>query len=403
MFKRSSIGRAAPAAAPADEDAPCAIKVVVRSRPLSDKELQGRTPVVVSVSRSAVQVVNPVVFADPAFQEAFHGSAAGDTTPPLTLSAAAIAAANAAGECRTFHFDRCFGASGEATVDADVDADSQRPNQELLFDEVGRSVIESAFQGFNCTLLAYGQTGSGKTHTMVGDKTAAGKGVIPRVCEALFREIDARRDKEAADEGDADVKRAIYSAHVSYCEIYKEKVNDLLDTEAATEKRRPSFSTQTQVGAVGDSESGAASTTSRRTLRVREHPVTGPFVEGLSIRSVTSYADIAEEMLAGEKLRTVASTLMNPVSSRSHAVFTITFTQTTFDPMSQCANDKTSKISMIDLAGSERANVSGTSGDRLKEGAMINKSLTTLGRVISALSKYVLHCLQIESLTAIVH
>ncbi|KAJ8564301.1 hypothetical protein ON010_g7043 [Phytophthora cinnamomi] len=224
---------------------------------------------------------------------------------------------------------------------------------------------------------------------MVGDKTAAGKGVIPRVCEALFREIDARRDKEAADEGDADVKRAIYSAHVSYCEIYKEKVNDLLDTEAATEKRRPSFSTQTQVGAVGDSESGAASTTSRRTLRVREHPVTGPFVEGLSIRSVTSYADIAEEMLAGEKLRTVASTLMNPVSSRSHAVFTITFTQTTFDPMSQCANDKTSKISMIDLAGSERANVSGTSGDRLKEGAMINKSLTTLGRVISALSKRV--------------
>uniref|UniRef100_H3G595 Kinesin-like protein n=1 Tax=Phytophthora ramorum TaxID=164328 RepID=H3G595_PHYRM len=241
-------------------------------------------------------------------------------------------------------------------------------NQELIFDEVGQSVIESAFQGFNCTMLAYGQTGSGKTHTMVGDKTVSGKGVIPRVCEALFREIDARRDKEAIlqeEEGDSDVKRTMYSAHVSYCEIYKEKVNDLLDTEA-NEANVP-----------------------RRTLRVREHPVTGPFVEGLSLRSVTSYADIAEEMLAGEKLRTVASTLMNAVSSRSHAVFTITFTQTTFDPISQCANDKTSKISMIDLAGSERANVSGTSGDRLKEGAMINKSLTTLGRVISALSKYV--------------
>ncbi|KAF4321463.1 hypothetical protein BBO99_00003209 [Phytophthora kernoviae] len=168
---------------------------------------------------------------------------------------------------------------------------------------------------------------------------------------------------------------------VSYCEIYKEKVNDLLDSDSM-KKRRPSITSLTQ-----SSSDEAAAT--RRTLKVREHPVTGPFVEGLSSRSVTSYADIAEEMLAGEKLRTVASTLMNSVSSRSHAVFTITFTQTTFDPTSQCANDKTSKISMIDLAGSERANVSGTSGDRLKEGAMINKSLTTLGRVISALSKYV--------------
>ncbi|KAE9041510.1 hypothetical protein PR003_g9697 [Phytophthora rubi] len=379
MFKRSSLGRAA---SPPDEDAPCAIKVVVRSRPLSDRERQSKTPVVVSVSRSAVQVVNPVVFADPSVIEALGASIGGDTASVLTLNAAAIAAANAAGECRTFHFDRCFGATGGDA--ADVDEDTERPNQELIFDEIGRSVLDSAFQGFNCTMLAYGQTGSGKTHTMVGDQSVAGKGVIPRVCEALFREIDARREKEAEDEnGEADVKRTIYSAHVTYCEIYKEKVNDLLDTEV-TEKRRPSFTTQTQTG---DSESAAVSTTPRRTLRVREHPITGPFVEGLSVRSVTSYADIAEEMLAGEKLRTVASTLMNPVSSRSHAVFIITFTQTTFDPISQCANDKTSKISMIDLAGSERANVSGTSGDRLKEGAMINKSLTTLGRVISALSK----------------
>ncbi|KAL3674289.1 hypothetical protein V7S43_000244 [Phytophthora oleae] len=359
-----------------DEDAPCAIKVVVRARPLNDKEKQAKTPVVVNVSRSGVQVVNPVLFSDPSFLETV------DSDVQITLSAAAIKAATLAGECRTFHFDRCFGASVGASGDVvDVDDETQRPNQELIFEDIGQSVIESAFQGFNCTLFAYGQTGSGKTHTMVGEKSISGKGVIPRVCEALFREIDTRRDKEAtvAEEDEPEVKRTIYGAHVSYCEIYKEKVNDLLDLEgnAAMEKRRPSFSTQTQ----------NVDVEARKTLKVREHPVTGPFVEGLSIRSVTSYADIAEEMLAGEKLRTVASTLMNPVSSRSHAVFTITVTQTTFDPISRCANDKTSKISMIDLAGSERANVSGTSGDRLKEGAMINKSLTTLGRVISALSK----------------
>ncbi|KAL4155175.1 hypothetical protein PRNP1_007288 [Phytophthora ramorum] len=385
MKPRPSLSRGSPNSSSNDEDVPCAIKVVVRSRPLNERELQAKTPVIVNVSRAAVQVVNPIVFSDPSFLETVGPSSPSIGDASLALSTAVINAATTAGECRSFHFDRCFGASIGDSISIDVDLETQRPNQERIFDEVGQSVIESAFQGFNCTMLAYGQTGSGKTHTMVGDKTVSGKGVIPRVCEALFREIDARRDKEAIlqeEEGDSDVKRTMYSAHVSYCEIYKEKVNDLLDTEAVMnpEKRRPSFTTQTQTV---ETEANVP----RRTLRVREHPVTGPFVEGLSLRSVTSYADIAEEMLAGEKLRTVASTLMNAVSSRSHAVFTITFTQTTFDPISQCANDKTSKISMIDLAGSERANVSGTSGDRLKEGAMINKSLTTLGRVISALSK----------------
>ncbi|CEG50191.1 kinesin-like protein [Plasmopara halstedii] len=361
MLKRSSLRPST------DDDGPCAIKVVVRARPLNDKERQANTPIVVGVSRTQIQVVNPAIFSDPSVLEAAGSGGSGPA-----LSSSLISAANVTGECRTFQFDRCFGSFFNGH---DVDEEKQRPNQELIFDEMGQSLIESAFQGFNCTMFAYGQTGSGKTHTMVGDKTASGKGVIPRVCEALFQEIEARRERESIFHDQDGLKRTIYSAHVSYCEIYKEKVNDLLDTEIS-EKQRSSLANHTQ----SDVES-------RRALKVREHPVTGPFVEGLSIRSVTSYADIADEMLAGEKLRTVASTLMNAVSSRSHAVFTITFTQTSFDPISQCANEKTSKISMIDLAGSERANVSGTSGDRLKEGAMINKSLTTLGRVISALSK----------------
>ncbi|RLN20765.1 hypothetical protein BBJ28_00012719 [Nothophytophthora sp. Chile5] len=343
-------------------DEPCAIKVVVRARPLNEKEVQAKTPIIVNVSRESIQVVNPIVFADPSYLEAASSPGGRRPSvsdlPPIALSPAATAAANAIGECRTFHFDRCFGASLPEGVDAaevaagsyDVDSTTQRPNQELIFDEIGQDLIASAFQGFNCTLLAYGQTGSGKTHTMVGDKTPAGKGVIPRVCEALFLEVEARRAKEAerdeaggdspATGGEKETGRTIYSAHVSYCEIYKEKVNDLLDSEApssATEKRRPSLTSPFQASS---DEATASASSSRRALRVREHPITGPFVEGLSSHSVASYADIAEEMLAGEKLRTVASTLMNAVSSRSHAVFTITFTQTAFDPVSQCANDK---------------------------------------------------------------
>lgn len=359
-----------------DPNKECAIKVVIRARPLSDRELLGKTPVIVNVTRTSVQVINPVVFLDPTYLEAIS-SPTKRVTPrdlPLALTTQGIAAATAAGECRTFHFDRCFGVDNAAANETepfahsyDIDVTTQRPNQELVFDEIGREMIESAFQGFNCTVLAYGQTGSGKTHTMVGEKTSKGKGLIPRVCEALFTEIDARRAREDATAsasaeglvGDSEGKRAtMYSAHVSYCEIYKEKVNDLLESVAPSmsggdgtapslaKSRSPPTSPSSGAGDVESSFGSSSAGPARRTLRVREHPVTGPFVEGLSSRAVTCYADIAEEMLAGEKLRTVASTLMNPVSSRSHAVFTITFTQTAFDAATQTAHEKVSAIAL---------------------------------------------------------
>ncbi|KAF1316094.1 Kinesin-like protein, partial [Globisporangium splendens] len=400
----------------------CAIKVVIRVRPLNDRELVAKTPVTVNVARMSIQVVNPIVFLDPAYLEAVSSP----SDLPMALTERGLAAAVTASECRTFHFDRCFGVNNAAANETepfahsyDIDVTTQRPNQELVFEEIGREMIESAFQGFNCTVLAYGQTGSGKTHTMVGEKTTKGKGLIPRVCEALFTAIDARRESEHSRDDESDnsisdddndkIKKTLYNVQVSYCEIYKEKVNDLLDSSAASahNKPRPSLNGMPQPplsptarateGGDGAGTNGSGISHRKAALKVREHPTTGPFVEGLSVRTVASYADITEEMLAGDKLRRVAATLMNAVSSRSHAVFTITFTQTTFDPVTQTSHEKvrsrshhclpTSKISMIDLAGSERANASGTSGERLKEGAMINKSLATLGRVISALSK----------------
>lgn len=371
-----------------DPQKECAIKVVIRARPLSDRELLAKTPVIVNVTRSSIQVVNPVVFLDPTYLEAISSPTKRVTQRdlPVALTSQAIATAVAAGECRTFHFDRCFGVDIAAVNESepfantyDIDFTTQRPNQELVFDEIGRDMIESAFQGFNCTVLAYGQTGSGKTHTMVGEKTHKGKGLIPRVCEALFTAIDARRAKESETESAAEsesdkarsdsdsslsptgVSTTLYSAQVSYCEIYKEKVNDLLEASASASSsvgdsasslgktRSPPLSPSWN-GSEDSSFSGsgpASGSTSRRTLRVREHPTTGPFVEGLSSRPVASYADIAEEMLAGEKLRTVASTLMNPVSSRSHAVFTITFTQATYDPVTQATMEKVGDCGLI--------------------------------------------------------
>lgn len=370
----------------------CAIKVVIRARPLNERELLGRTPVIVSVDRTSIKVVNPTIFHDPVYLEAVSTSTPGRRASisdlPIALTDTALQAAAAAGECRTFHFDRCIGVDSAAGLGAgpiastnDVDFETQKPNQELIFEEIGREMLASAFEGFNCTVLAYGQTGSGKTHTMLGDKTEAGKGVIPRFCEALFQGIDARRCKEheqSADESEHDhssasdhtstadisTPRSIYGVHVrfiachsfnrelesllklccleqvSYCEIYMEKVQDLLElgmaaSTSSNNSRRSSFSLSPT--------SGSDDTANARRLKVREHPITGPFVEGLTSRSVNSYAEIAEEMLAGDKLRTVASTQMNAVSSRSHAVFTITLTQTTFDSTTQSANDKVCK------------------------------------------------------------
>ncbi|KNE59194.1 hypothetical protein AMAG_18121 [Allomyces macrogynus ATCC 38327] len=122
-------------------------------------------------------------------------------------------------------------------------------------------------------------------------------------------------------------------------------------------------------------------------LRVREHPMLGPYVEDLTKMIVTSSDGVLRLIDTGNQLRTVASTQMNDVSSRSHAVFQIILTQKKYDEETNMSTERVSRISFVDLAGSERANSTGASGQRLKEGANINKSLSALGKVISALAE----------------
>jgi kinesin family protein 1 len=122
-------------------------------------------------------------------------------------------------------------------------------------------------------------------------------------------------------------------------------------------------------------------------LKVREHPSTGPYVEDLAKLVVGTFSEIENLMDEGNKARTVAATNMNETSSRSHAVFTLILTQKRHDVETSMDTEKVSRISLVDLAGSERANSTGATGARLKEGAEINRSLSTLGRVIAALAE----------------
>ncbi|XP_016124811.1 kinesin-like protein KIF16B isoform X4 [Sinocyclocheilus grahami] len=217
-------------------------------------------------------------------------------------------------------------------------------SQEKVFKDLGTDVLKAAFEGYNACIFAYGQTGSGKSHTMMG--IPGDVGLIPRICEGLFSRISGmtRRDE------------ASFRTEVSYLEIYNERVRDLLRRKLAETYN----------------------------LRVREHPKEGPYVEDLSKHLVQNYNDVEELMEAGNINRTTASTGMNDTSSRSHAIFTINFTQAKFDAV--MPSETVSKIHLVDLAGSERADATGATGVRLKEGSNINKSLVTLGNVISALA-----------------
>ncbi|XP_051961211.1 kinesin-like protein KIF1B isoform X5 [Xyrauchen texanus] len=219
-------------------------------------------------------------------------------------------------------------------------------SQNLVYNDIGKEMLQHAFEGYNVCIFAYGQTGAGKSYTMMGKQEEGQEGIIPQLCEELFEKINENNNEEIS-----------YSVEVAFMEIYCERVRDLLNPK------------------------------NKGNLRVREHPLLGPYVEDLSKLAVTSYTDIADLMDAGNKARTVAATNMNETSSRSHAVFTIVFTQRKHDSETDLSTEKVSKISLVDLAGSERADSTGAKGTRLKEGANINKSLTTLGKVISALAE----------------
>ncbi|XVE94949.1 hypothetical protein REPUB_Repub02eG0053800 [Reevesia pubescens] len=257
----------------------------------------------------------------------------------------------------SFTFDHVYGSTGSPSSS--------------MFEECIVPLVDGLFQGYNATVLAYGQTGSGKTYTMgTGFKDGFQTGIIPHVMNALFSKIESLKHQIE------------FQLHVSFIEILKEEVRDLLDPTSSNKSDTASPNT------------GKINVPGKPPIQIRESSNGVITLAGSTEVSVSTLKEMAACLEQGSLSRATGSTNMNNQSSRSHAIFTITLEQMhKLNPISGdgSPNDIMSeeylcaKLHLVDLAGSERAKRTGSDGMRFKEGVHINKGLLALGNVISAL------------------
>jgi len=244
------------------------------------------------------------------------------------------------GHERKYTFDRAYWSHDESS--------SHFATQETLMQELGLMLQSNTLAGYNSCLFAYGQTGAGKTHSVLGliDPPEM-RGLLPRIVEHLF---------EVIEEDQRSTNPSVFEVTVSYLEIYNEVINDLL---------------------VPPSDRSAK-------LEIHQHPKLGVHIPGLTMTLVSKYEDVQRLIDFGAKTRTVAATCMNPTSSRSHCVFSVELQKKSV--IDGVESFIMARLNLVDLAGSERQKKTEASGSRLKEGSMINQSLTNLAIVISKLA-----------------
>ncbi|KAJ6224199.1 hypothetical protein RDWZM_002744 [Blomia tropicalis] len=272
-----------------------AVKVIVRCRPVNQREKDLKCKTIVSIDPSCGQccLLNPN----------------DQSAPP-----------------KVFAFD------GAYYIDSGT---------EQIYNEIVFPIVESVTEGYNGTVFAYGQTGCGKSFTMQGSSEPSNRGIIPRAFEHIFEAISTAENTK-------------FLVQASYLEIYNEEIRDLLGLDA------------------------------KRKLELKENNETGVYVTNLSMHIVNDVRSCEKIMEDGWKNRSVGATLMNADSSRSHSIFTIYIERIQTDDI-ESENVKFGKLNLVDLAGSERQGKTGAIGERLKEAAKINLSLSALGNVISAL------------------
>lgn len=292
------------------------IKVAIRIRPFNHREEQLKTDLCIKMESQTVYTLEP----------------------------------NGVVNGRSYTVDHCFWSHDGYRTTPDgvlLPANSASPyaDQTLVYNALGKDLLENAINGYNCCLFAYGQTGAGKSYSIFG--YGPNKGLVPQICDKLFNGNYLITDAKHS-----------FTVNISMMEIYNEKVQDLLIPVS----RRP-----------------------KGGLKIRENLKIGVFVEDLAKYDVSSYGEIDNTINEGNKNRTLASTLMNATSSRAHTIITLELIQKKIALMKQ--TQKVSVIYLVDLAGSEKVSKTGAKDDRLKEACSINKSLSVLGMVIHQLYK----------------
>ncbi|KAH7849370.1 hypothetical protein Vadar_016870 [Vaccinium darrowii] len=253
-----------------------------------------------------------------------------------------------------FTFDHVFGSTGHPSS--------------RIFDDCVAPIVDALFHGYNGTVLAYGQTGSGKTYTMGTNYNGEehNGGIIPKVVETIFSRVQATRDSTE------------FLIRISFIEIFKEEVFDLLDQSLPAVSRADGMSLAKPAGPA------------RVPIQIRETVNGGITLAGVTEAEVRTKEEMASFLMRGALSRATGSTNMNSQSSRSHAIFTISMEQKKTASTGASHNDGgddilCAKLHLVDLAGSERAKRTGADGMRFREGVHINKGLLALGNVISAL------------------
>ncbi|KAI9065177.1 kinesin-domain-containing protein [Trametes sanguinea] len=326
----SRSGRESAMKNPHHSEAETNIRVVIRCRRRSEREIQDNSPIIVSINGPKGDDVTI------------------ETSPPTNnLGVVALPTT------RTYPFDMVFGPEADQTS---------------IYNDVVHPMLEEVLMGYNCTLFAYGQTGTGKTHTMQGDlattpmgNPSAQAGMIPRVLFKLFQHLEATSTD--------------YSVKISFVELYNEELRDLL----APELPAPSGSSQPMgMGVQKDAPAQA-------NLKLFDDAnKRGVIIQGLEETPVKNASDALALLTKGSHRRQIAATKFNDHSSRSHSVFSITVHSTA----ASATGDgllRVGKLNLVDLAGSENIGRSGAENKRAREAGMINQSLLTLGRVINAL------------------
>ncbi|KAG7381589.1 hypothetical protein PHYPSEUDO_005829 [Phytophthora pseudosyringae] len=359
----------------------------VRVRPMLPSEKKGGYRVIVDVSVNSdglmTRIVNPT-----ALQPPYRGHASArcmSSNLPLMESISATDSANFPAQfTQEFWFDYSFWSCDRSSA-------RQVATQSTIYDELGALALQTVLQGHNCSVFAYGQPGAGKTYTMMGSSgertslvasmransnvgipstlaTSERRGLIPRICQGLVAEID-----EAKRSGTS------CTLVMSYVEIYDERVYDLL-SQATTKVSCVRY----LLPACGLPYARISPLCFiQKSLKVREHPEDGAFVERALRVQVTSYTQILDLIDEGNRARSVTSAHNTYRPTRSHTVLTVSLAQNSFG----LEGPKKSKLSLVDLAGSERVDLSGASGLRLREAASVNRSLATLADVVGALAK----------------